>query len=164
MRRQSIITGLALALTFGVTAVASAQGQNRQERPRGAQADSGWHRGPGGRGGRGAEGMLLKGITLSEQQKTQLAALGEKQRKEFEANRPKGEKGQGRNGQARAERQRGDTTGFGARRAEMEKRRDQRIASLRAILNSDQRVQFDKNVAAMKQRFSQRGHDRGQRS
>ncbi len=164
MRKATFIPGLALAL-FGVASVATAQGQNRQERPRGAQADSGFHRGPGGRGGRGPEGMLLRGITLTADQKTRIAAIGERERKAFEANRPKGEKGgQGRNGQARPQRQRGDTAAFAARRAEMEKRREQHVAELRTVLTSEQRVQFDRNVAEMKQRFSQRmGGERGQK-
>jgi Spy/CpxP family protein refolding chaperone len=37
-----------------------------------------------------------------------------------------------------------------ARRAEMEKRFEQRIAAVRGILTTEQRVQFDKNVAEMK--------------
>ena len=158
MRKASMINGLALALALGVAATASAQDQGRPQRPAGAQADGGFHRG-GGRGGRGPEGMLLKGITLSADQKTRVAAIGERDRKEFEANRAKHEK----DGQARPERQRGDTAGFAARRAEMEKRRDQRVAELRTILTGDQRVQFDKNVAEMKQRFAQRqGEGKGE--
>ncbi|MEO7454827.1 MAG: hypothetical protein ABIY52_01100, partial [Gemmatimonadaceae bacterium] len=55
------------------------------------------------------------------------------------------------------------TARFAARRAEMEKRRDQRVAELRTVLSADQRVQFDKNVVAMKQRFAQRqGDGKGQ--
>jgi Spy/CpxP family protein refolding chaperone len=90
--------------------------------------------------------MLLKGINLTENQKAQVKTLRESQRKEFEALRGKREQ----NGAvARTPR---DTTGWGARRAEMGKRREQQIASLRAILTPAQRVQLDKNVAEMQGR------------
>ena len=155
MRKASVINGLALALVLGATTVASAQGQNRAERQRGVQADSGFRRGPAGRGVRGGEGFLLRGITLTAEQKTRIAAIGEKERKAFEAKRPKGEKRE--KGERGAQRQRGDSAAFAARRAEMEKRREQHVAELRAVLTSEQRVVFDKNVAEMKQRVAQRG-------
>lgn len=98
--------------------------------------------------------MLLKGITLSADQKARVKALRERQHKDMQAQRAKGN--DGRSAQTR---QRGDTTGFGARRAQMEQRREQQFAELRSILNSEQRVQFDKNVAELKARFSQRGRD-----
>ena len=151
MNTKSLIQG-ALALTLAAASVASAQGagQNRAERQRGAQADSGRFV----RGGRGGpEGMLLRGITLSESQKTRIAELNAQQRKQMEANRPKRDGNQA----ARPQRERGDTAGMGARREQMLKAREQHIASIRAILDNDQRVQFDKNVAELKSRVGQGG-------
>src|SRR5258705_6547250 len=49
MRKNSVITALALALTLGTAGVASAQGVGA-DRPRDTQQDGG-RRGPGGRGG-----------------------------------------------------------------------------------------------------------------
>jgi hypothetical protein len=95
--------------------------------------------------------MLLKGITLNADQKAKVTAIRERQRAQFSAQR--------KTAQARPEHQRGDTTGFGARRAEMEQRRTAQVTELRSILNADQRVQFDKNVAEMKSRVAKGGRD-----
>ena len=148
MRKNSVITALALALTLGTAGVASAQGVGA-DRPRDTQQDGG-RRGPGGRGG---PEMLLRGITLSADQQAQVKALGDRQRQQGEAER----------GQRDAARQRGDTTGMGARRAQMQQRREQSIAALRAVLNADQQVQFDKNVAEMKAHAPERGRERPDR-
>ena len=145
MRRNSLITGLALAL--GAAGVASAQGVGSPDRPRDAQ-DSGFRRGPGARGER--EAMLLRGITLTSDQQAQLKDLRDRWRQQMEAERSQRDRGRGGNGEARPQREPGDTAGMGARRAQMEQRRDQRIAAIRGILNADQRVQFDKNVADLK--------------
>jgi hypothetical protein len=142
MRKILIITGLGMALSLGGASVASAQASARPERPHGAQADS-------SRRDRG--GMLLKGITLNADQKAKVTAIRERQRKQFDAQR--------KTAQARPERQRGDTTGFGARRAEMDQRRTAQITELRSILNADQRVQLDKNVAELKSRMAKGGRD-----
>ena len=151
MRKTSIIMGLALALSLGAAGVASAQGATRAERPRGAAQDSSFRRGRGGPGG-----MLLRGITLSAEQKTRVAELRANQRKQFDAMRAKAKE----NGTAQA-RQRGDTTGFGARRAQMTQRREQNIAALRSILNTQQRAQLDKNVAELKTRAAKHEHNGG---
>ena len=152
MRKNSLITALALALSLGAAGVATAQGVGA-DRPRDAQQEGG-RRGPGGRGG--PEVMLLQGITLTADQQAQIKALGDRQRQQFEAERAQ-------RGNAGAQRERGDTTGMGARRAEMQQRRDQHIAALRAVLNADQQVQFDKNVAEMKAHAPERGRDRPDR-
>jgi LTXXQ motif family protein len=94
--------------------------------------------------------MLLRGITLSAEQRTKLAELRRSERAQFDAKRPNG--ANGRTGAVRPRRERGDTTGMAARRAEMAKRFDQRIATVREILTADQRTQFDKNVAEVKAR------------
>ena len=150
MRKILIITGLGMALSLGGANVASAQGAARPQR---AQQDSSFRRGRGGPGG----GMLLKGITLTADQKAKVTAIRERQRAQFAAQR----KASG--AQARPERQRGDTTGFGARRAEFAKQREAQVNEMRAILTSEQRVQFDKNVAEMKARVAKGGEGRKHR-
>lgn len=155
MKSSSFMTGLALALSLSVAGAASAQSAQRPARGVDAQSDSGFRRG-GGRGGRGGpEGMLLRGITLSADQKARVEKLRADGRKEFEKQgeraRPAAAQGQVR-----------DTAAMTARRAEMEKRREQRITSLRSILDSKQRTQFDKNVAEMKARGPRQGRDGAQ--
>ena len=145
MNRMSMLSALALAATVACTAGAqSAERNGRPERPQGAQQDNMGRRGP-----RGPEGMLLRGITLSADQQTKLADLQNRERAAWDANRPQRQNGQD-GATARPRRERGDTTGFGARRAEMERRFEQRIAAIREILTPDQRTQFDKNVAEAK--------------
>ncbi|MDB4915469.1 MAG: protein of unknown function Spy-related protein [Gemmatimonadetes bacterium] len=134
MKAHGVITGLALALTLGSAGVAAAQSAHQPDQARAAQ-DSGRKHGPG----RGRENLLLRGITLTSAQQTQLKTLAEAQRREFGGKRQQGDRPV-----------RGDTTGMGARRAEMEKHREQHIASVRAILDASQRAQLDKNIAEMK--------------
>ncbi|MEP6733337.1 MAG: Spy/CpxP family protein refolding chaperone [bacterium] len=150
MRKTSIIMGLALALSVGAAGAASAQSA-RPERQRSARQDSTSHRGRG----HGGEKFLLRGITLSAQQKTQIASLKESQRKQFGELRK-----QNKDSRSASGRQRGDTTGFGARRAEMQQHREQYAGSMRSILTNDQRAQFDKNVTEMKAKVEQRKHSR----
>lgn len=156
MTHRTLTTALALALTVAASAGAQSTSTDRgqrPERPRGAQQDSVGRRGRGG-----PERMLLRGITLSADQQSKLADLQRREREQFDANRPRRDDGpNGQNGAARPQRQRGDTTGMGTRRAEFEKRFEQRIAAVRNILTADQRVQFDKNVAEMKARRVERG-------
>jgi len=141
MKKVSIVPVIALALTLGVAGIASAQGGGRPDGQRAAQQDSTHRRGFGRRGG--PDAILLRGITLSASQKTRVEALRDSARKQMEANRPKGQIA------------RGDTTGMGARRAQMQQFREKRIAELRQILTSDQRVQFYKNVAELKARMAE---------
>ena len=153
MTHRTLTTALAFALTVAASAGAqSADRGPRAERPRGEQQDNVGRRGRGG-----PERMLLRGITLSADQQTKLADLQRRDRAQFDANRPRRDAANGRNGEARPQRQRGDTTGFGARRAEFAKRFEQRIAEVRNILTADQRVQFDKNVSEMRARRADNG-------
>jgi Spy/CpxP family protein refolding chaperone len=160
MTHKTLTTAIALALTVAATAGAQStdRGQ-RAERPRGAQQqDSVGRRGRGG-----PEGMLLRGITLSADQKAKLADLRAQERAQFDANRPRRQDGaNGQTDAARPRRERGDTTGMAARRAEFAKRFEQRIAAVRNILTADQRVQFDKNVAELKAQREQNGGRFGQ--
>lgn len=154
MTNRTLTTAIALALTVAASAGAQSTDRGpRAERPRGEQQDSLGRRGRGG-----PERMLLRGITLSADQQTKLADLQRREREQFDANRPRrGDRANGQNGAARPRREPGDTTGMAARRAEFEKRFEQRIAAVRGILTADQRVQFDKNVSEMKSRRAQNG-------
>jgi hypothetical protein len=64
--------------------------------------------------------------------------------------------------EAREARERGDTASARAKmdqvRGQMERQRDQQIATLRTILNADQQKQLDANIAAMKERREHGGH------
>ena len=147
MTHKTLTTALALAFTLAATA--GAQGTDRgqrAERQRSAQQDSVGRRGPRG----GPERMLLRGITLSAEQQAKLADLRRSERAQLDAKRPNRPNGQ--NGAVRPRRERGDTTGMAARRAEMQQRFEQRIAAVREILTAEQRTQFDMNVAEVKTR------------
>ena len=167
--RKSIIMGLGLALSLAGTV--AAQQQPGQEAPRRSKAEGE----RGGRfGGRGPEGFLLRDITLTDAQKTQLQTLRKAEHDKMDARRDEMKK---QVGEMRAARERGDTVAARAlmqrNRQAREAARDQHIAAVRNILTAEQRVQFDKNVAELKQREAQRGErfgkggrgrgDRGQR-
>ena len=138
-------------LTAAASTVAAAQGTQQKDRPRAERAEG---RAEGR--GRGPGGFLLKGINLTDAQKSQLKALREKQggKQDREAMRKQFE-------DARAAAQKGDSSKFAALRTQMEARRAQQNAAIRAILTPDQQKQFDANVAEMKTRMAQ-GGQRGQ--
>jgi Spy/CpxP family protein refolding chaperone len=148
--RTSILIGLGLALSVAGTAVAQ-QPQDGQQAPRGDRGD----KVEGRRGG--ADGRLLKDITLTEGQRSQIAQLRRSQRETMQANRAKN---QAQFDELRAARQRGDTAAvrkaFEARRVAMQQGRDQHLAAIRNLLTAEQRVQFDKNVAELKTREARR--------
>lgn len=154
MNKTTMALAFGLALSAGAGALqaqAPAQGGRRGGPPQGQME--------GRRGG--PERMLLKGITLSADQKAQLKTVFEKERAERGKDAP--------NRQAfediRALRQKGDTAAARAKmqqlRASMEKEHGEQIAQVRAILTPDQQKQFDANVAEMKQRMAQRDKDGG---
>jgi Spy/CpxP family protein refolding chaperone len=146
--RKSVLMGLGLALSLAGT-VAAQQGQEGQ-RPRG-------ERGGKVEGRRGPDGLLLKDIVLTEGQRTQIAQLNKTQRVKMDSGRAKG---RGQFEDVRAARERGDTAAvrraMQQRRQVMEQERTQHIAAIRNILTVQQRVQFDKNVAELKQRQADR--------
>lgn len=173
MRKTTFALGLGIALTLGAADL-SAQ-QQRPARPDSAKAGAraGGQMGP--RAGRGAmsrgpqgHGMLLRDITLTDAQKAELQAqhtrLQEARRAAAADNRAEMER-------ARAARQSGDTAALRAFRtaqqARMTQAREAEIAAIRSILTAEQRVQFDRNVATMKERMDQRQAgmrgERGQR-
>ena len=112
------------------------------------------------RGGPGGpNGALLKGITLTDAQKTKIEALRKEQRSEMQKNR---EQFGAVMKEARDARQRGDTVTARAKmaqvRAEMAKQRERQVASLRTILTAEQQKQLDANVTEWKERGRQSGH------
>ena len=159
MRRTTMTMGLGLALTLGAAGVAAQT--ERPDTPRPDAAES--RRGRGGdvegrrRGGPG--GGLLKGITLTEEQKTRLEAMRRERAPEEQAAR---EQLRTAMQSAREARQRGDTATARATmervRAQMTERRERQAASLRSILTDEQRRQFDANLAEQKARGAARGN------
>jgi protein CpxP len=116
------------------------------------------------RGGPGAGDALLKGITLTDAQKTQLKSLRKEQTSEMKKSR---EQFGAVMKEARDARQRGDTAAARVKmdqvRTQMTAQRDRQIASLRTILSAEQQKQLDANIAEMKQRGEQRGEKGGHR-
>jgi Spy/CpxP family protein refolding chaperone len=164
MRTTFSRIGLGLALVVGAAGAAAAQSSRPDSRPdtthaRGNRADRG-ERSMRQRGGRGPEGALLKGITLTDAQKTRLEALRKEQRPEMEKTR---EQFGAVMKEAREARQRGDTVTARSKmeqvRGQMEKQRERQVASLRTILTADQQKQLDTNVAEWKER----GHKGGRK-
>ena len=157
--RHLALAGLVLAISVGSADVLVAQqgGQGRQ-RPRAEMQGRGNMPGPGA--------MLLRGIELSDQQKQQLKEI-------FEQNRPEqAERGGQMREEMRKARESGDTARIrqfreqarehmDEQREQMVARREQMNTQIRSILTQEQRVQFDKNVATMRDR-AQRGGRGGQ--
>ena len=139
---KKIMVGLGLAMALAGTAAAQHPGN--------------------GRGGR--DGLLLKGIELTEGQRTQIAQLRKTQRDAMEAKREQGKK---ELESMRDARRRGDTAAVRAQMVKLsqarEQERAQRVAAIREVLTAEQRIQFDKNVAELKQREAERAQKVGQR-
>ena len=161
MKKTALLAALGIALSAAAAMAQSpvpAGPLPQQQHARGA-----WQNGR--RQGEGV-GALLKGITLTDAQKAQVKQLRQKEG---------GTMQQGRTGaqanlrqQIQAARQRGDSVAarqlMAQARGQMEARRDQQIAAIRAILTPAQQEQFDKNVAQAKQRmakFQGQGHGFG---
>ena len=158
MRKTMTRMGLGLALVVGAAGAAAAQSTRPGNRPdttqseRGERGDRG-ERGTRRRGRGGPEGALLKGITLTDAQKTRLQELRKDNRAEMEKTR---EQFGAVMKEAREARQRGDTATARAKmeqvRAQMDKQREHQIASLRTVLTAEQQKQLDANVAQWKER------------
>ena len=159
--KKSILIGLGVAL-FASTAIAQAPDSARkaEKGKRGGEyGQMGCRRGRGG-----PDGLLLKGISLTEGQRTQIAQLRKTQHDQMDARRDANKVEMGK---LREARQRGDTAAVRAamaqRRTQMEQERAQHIAAVRNILTAEQRVQFDKNVAELKARQTERAQRVGQK-
>lgn len=153
MRKTVLALGLGAAIA-GLSTVASAQ---NAQRPDSAHRHGRFEQGQGPRRGGFGPGALLKGITLTDAQKTQLKALrpqGGRDSVDRTVQRATMEK-------IREARQRGDTVTAKAlmqeARVKMQREQEQHVAQIRRILTADQQKQFDANVAEMKQRMAQRG-------
>ena len=152
--RRTMIAAFGLALSLGAASLASAQSTQPPQRPdRGGEMRRGDRRG-------GPEAMLLKGITLTADQKSRIEALHKSG--ESNASREQFRKAMT---DARAARERGDTATANARvrelRSQMQAQRERQVASLRAVLTSEQQRQFDANVAEWKQHEKDRGERGG---
>ena len=152
MRKTMTRMGLGLALVVGAAGAAAAQSTRPGNRPDATQSERG-ERGTRRRGPGGPDGALLKGITLTDAQKTRLQELRKDNRAEMEKTR---EQFGAVMKEAREARQRGDTATARAKmeqvRAQMDKQREHQIASLRTVLTAEQQKQLDANVAQWKER------------
>ena len=174
MRNTMTSIGLGLALVIGAAGAAAAQSTRPDARPdsarreraeRGDKGDRGGERGMRRRGPGGPNGALLRGITLTDEQKTRLEALRKEQQPEVQKAR---EQFGAVMKEARDARQRGDTVTARAKmqevRSAMAAQRERQIASLRTILTADQQKQLDANIAAHKERAAKgERHERGAR-
>ena len=163
MRKTTFALGLGIALSLGAADLAAQQ--QRPARPDSAKAGAraGGQMGPRGAGrdamrrGPQGHGMLLRDITLTDAQKSELQAIRTRQQ---EARRASAADNRATMERARAARQSGDTAALRALRtaqqARMTAARDAEIAAIRGILTAEQRVQFDRNVATMKERMDNR--------
>ena len=155
--KKSMLIGLGLAVSVASTAMAQAPDSNRGRGAKGKRAEHGQMEDR--RGGRGGpDGLLLKGITLTEGQRTQIAQLRKTQREQLDTKR---NASKGDLARLREAHDRGDTAAIRVakeqRHAVMQQERAQNIAAIRNILTTEQRVQFDKNVADLKAREADRG-------
>ena len=164
MRKTMTRMGLGLALVVGAAGAAAAQSTRPGNRPDTTQSERGERGERGDRGARrrgpgGPDGALLKGITLTDAQKTRLQELRKENRSEMEKTR---ERFGAVMKEARDARQRGDTVTARAKmeqvRAQMDKQRERQIASLRTVLTAEQQKQLDANVAQWKERAREGGH------
>jgi hypothetical protein len=158
--RKSVLIGFGLAVAMAGAAAAQAPKGDTLRRPRGEGVRGERFERRGG----GPNGFLLRGITLTEAQKIQLAQLRTAEKQTMETKRDAMKQ---RHEQMKQARQRGDTAAVRAemqkRQLEMQRIREQNVASVRNILTADQRVQFDKNVAELKQREAERAQRVGDR-
>ena len=143
MRKMAVLAAFAALAGASVAQAQSAEAHKQHQK-----ADSGHAR--FGRGGPRGPGILLKGITLSADQKAKLTQLREAQRAQ---GKQKGAAQRPDFTAIRDARQKGDTATANRlmreQREKMEARRTQQNAAIRAILTPEQRVQFDANVAEM---------------
>lgn len=150
MRKTMMATAFGLALSLGAVGVASAQATQQPQRQE--HGERGMRR-------RGPGGELLKGITLTADQKARLQELRKQEKPNDQVRKAMED--------ARAARQRGDTASARAQmqalRPQMEQARGHQVAAMRSILTADQQKQFDANVAEWKQKAASRQNGRGEK-
>jgi protein CpxP len=153
-RIRSMLLGLVVVVAAAGIAEAQAPQRDREPRARDDMGRGGKGRHAGDRRMRG----LLRGINLTDAEKANLKAVGEKYRGQFEtirqSMRPDFEA-------ARAARQRGDTAaaraalaGTADERAQLQALTERMRVDARAALAPEHRAQFDANVARMKERMA----------
>jgi hypothetical protein len=156
---RSMVVGLLVVMAMASVAEAQAPQGDRGQRQRGE--------GRGGKDEFGARGMrgLLRGIDLSETEKTSLQAVAQKYGSQFQSIRQSMKPDVDA---ARAARQRGDTAAaraaFGRtadERAQLAALTDRMHADARAALAPAHRAQFDANVVRLKERMANRGKGDG---
>ena len=177
MKVRSTLAALALVAGAGI---AEAQSAPAQQTPRAERADSvrrdGKHQGRrmGARGMRGMRGMrgehggaALRGIQLTDAQRTQIRAIHDKYRPQYQSLR---DQFRAPMDSARAARQRGDTTAARAALARTAPLRDQvkalsdrERAEIRGVLTAEQQKTFDANVKRMQERMTKEGEGKGHR-
>ena len=137
---KKFMVGIGLALALAGTAAAQQPGRGRPD------------------------GLLLKGIELTEGQRAQIAQLRKTQHGAMESRR---ENRKQELGTMREARQRGDTAAVRAQMTKLQQAREQEraqhIAAVRNLLTAEQRVQFDKNVNQLKAREAERAGKSGRR-
>ena len=135
--KKSILIGLGLAVSVASTAIAQRPDSTHPKGEKGGRG--GQMEGRRGRGG--PDGLLLKGITLTEGQRAQIAQLRKTQREQLDTRRNASKDDLAK---LREAHQRGDTAAIRVakeqRRAAMEHERLQNIAAIRNILTAEQRV------------------------
>ena len=155
--RNFRLAALGTVMLAGASAVAVAQPPARAN---GAQGDMqrgerGGKRG-GKRGDRAFGGALLRGITLTDAQKTQLQSL----QKQYADARPdsarRGMRGGANGAVAGAQRQRPDSAMRARMLAEREAQFAKQASDLRAILTNEQRSVFDQNVRTVREGMAAR--------
>jgi Spy/CpxP family protein refolding chaperone len=154
--RSSKTAGLVLALVLGAASAGLAQQPGQGQRDGKTRQE--WQ---GRKQGGAGFGMLLKGIELTAEQKTQLQALRGKQ-----GDKAGGSERGALREQMRAARESGDTAAVRELRTQQAARMQQHRAAMhgqiRAILTPAQQEVFDRNVAEAKARFEKRGEGRMQ--
>jgi Spy/CpxP family protein refolding chaperone len=146
-RLHSVALGAALLL--GVAGMAGAQGQTQGK----AQGRPGY----GQRHGRDFGGRMAKDLNLTDAQKSQIKAIHEKYRPQFESIRAQVKAQAGSTPRVAPDKGESDRRGGGFRNIspELKQRmltvRTQEQAEIRSVLTADQRVKFDAAQAQRKQ-------------
>jgi len=158
-RLHTVAIGAALLL--GVSGIAGAQGQTQGK----SQVQGERGEGHGGRRGRDFGARMAKDLNLTNAQKTQIKAIHEKYRSQFESIR--GQVRSQNGATPRVAPQKGDSArrgGFRNVSPELRQRmltlRTQEQGEIRNVLTAEQRVKFDAAQAQRKQRME--NHKKGE--
>ena len=92
-------------------------------------------------------GHALKGIKLTDAQKSQIKSINEKYRSEFAAKHPDMEKGHGTG-------VRPDSAARAQMMAEHMQIEERRAAEIRSVLTAEQQTTYDANIARMREKAS----------